>query len=106
MPGSATDARSARHSLPSRWTWMRPVVRSEETQKKGNGNSSMQTSSKCSCSRAVTFLPLNSAISGRVKPDSGLVVTNTSRIRSRISSRPHSRARPAAMMAPIDVPPN
>ena len=42
MPGSATLARKARHNCPSRWIWIRPVVRSDDTAKKGSGSSSMQ----------------------------------------------------------------
>ncbi len=105
MPGSATLARKARHNTPERCTWMRPVVRSEETQKNGLGSSSMQISPKCSRSRLETFLPRTMAISGKVKSDSGLVSTKASRMRAVSSSMPHSEAIPAAMIAPIEVPP-
>ena len=56
MPGSATLARNARHNTPLRCSWMRPVVRSDETQKKGFGNSSMRMSPKFSCSSVLDLL--------------------------------------------------
>ena len=66
MPGSATLARNARHNAPLRCTWMRPVVRSDETQKNGFGRSSMRTVAEMLAQQLRDLAPRTRAISGKV----------------------------------------
>ncbi len=105
MPGRATEACSARASLPRRCRWYSPAVRSLETQKKGSHRSGISTSPKCSTRRSRTLAPRVMATIGKVASPRGLVSTKALRMRQSSSSSLQPMATPAAMIAPMEAPP-
>ena len=64
-PGSDTEARSQRHSLPTVWMSALEVVRFAVTQKKGRIRSSMSLSPKAVRSRRATWRPPNRETNGQ-----------------------------------------
>ena len=82
---------------------MRPVVRSEETAEERQLGQFLDADLAeilaAAAARPSCPAPVRSA--ARVRSLSGSSVTKVARIRSANSSTPHSRARPAAMIAPM-----